>query len=152
VDEDGLSLGSFTEDGVEINVSTGGNLLTGETINGFIIGNHCSGGKLEFLVSGLVKDINGALVYEHFFDREVLELDGIILLLVNIVEIDVGEGDGGIRRLWWEWVMWLMDWILRRCFFRADEVEPSLAKPHEIVLIVPRRERSAWLTLVRAGC
>jgi len=44
---------------VEINVSTGGNLLAGETIDGFIIESHCSRGKLEFLVSCLVKDING---------------------------------------------------------------------------------------------
>ena len=55
---------------------------------------------MEFLVSGPMKDINGTtLVYGHLFDREVLELDcddhGIILLLVNNVEIDIGKGDGG---------------------------------------------------------
>jgi len=45
-----------------------------------------------------------------------------------------------------------MDWILRRCFFRADEVEPPLAKPLEIVLIVLRKGGSTWLTSVWAGC
>jgi len=35
--------------------------------------------------------------------------------------------------------MWLMDWILRRCFFRADVVELPLAKPLAIVLIVSRK-------------
>jgi len=47
--------------------------------------------------------------------------------------------------------MWLMDWMLRRCFFLVDEVEPPLAKPPKIVLIVPHREGSTWLTSVRAG-
>jgi len=83
------------------------------------------------------------LVYEHFFNREVFEFDGddhrIILLLVDAMEIGISEGDGGLQRLWWEWVMWLMDWILRRCIFLADEMESPLAKPLEIVLIVPRR-------------
>jgi len=55
------------EDIVEIIVSTSENLLSEETINGFIIGSHCSEGKLEFLVSGPVKDINGtALVIAPF--------------------------------------------------------------------------------------
>jgi len=31
--------------------------------------------------------------------------------------------------------MWLMDWMLRRCFFLADEVEAPLAKPPDIVLM-----------------
>ena len=40
--------------------------------------------------------------------------------------------------------------MLQRCFFLADEVEPPLAKLTDIVLMVPRREGSAWLTLVQA--
>jgi len=47
--------------------------------------------------------------------------------------------------------MWLMDWIWRRCFFLAEEVDPPLAKPPEMVLIVPRRGGSAGVTSVRAG-
>jgi len=40
---------------------------------------------------------------------------------------------------------------MRRCFFLADEVEPPLVKSPEIVLIVPRRGGSTWLTSMRAG-
>jgi len=35
--------------------------------------------------------------------------------------------------------MWLMDCIRRRCLFLAEEVEPPLAKPPEMVLMVPRK-------------
>ena len=85
---------------MEINVSMGGNLLSGETIDGFIIGSHCRRRKLEFLVSGPVNDINEtALVCEYLFYYEVLELDGddhgILLLLVDTVKISISEGDGG---------------------------------------------------------
>jgi len=34
--------------------------------------------------------------------------------------------------------MWLMDWRWQRCFFLADEVDPTLAKPPKMVLMVPR--------------
>jgi len=34
--------------------------------------------------------------------------------------------------------MWLMDWRWRRCFFLAYEVDPLLAKPLEMVLMVRR--------------
>jgi len=33
-----------------------------------------------------------------------------------------------------------MDWIWWRCFFLAEEVDPPLAKPLEMVLIVPHRD------------
>jgi len=46
--------------------------------------------------------------------------------------------------------MWLIDWIWRRYLFLADEVEPSLAKPPEMVLIVPRRGESVGVMSVRA--
>jgi len=46
--------------------------------------------------------------------------------------------------------MWLMDWIWRRCFFLPEEVDPPLAKPLEMVLIVPRRGALAGVTSVRA--
>jgi len=35
--------------------------------------------------------------------------------------------------------MRLMDCIWQRCLFLVDEVDPPLAKPPEMVLIVPRR-------------
>jgi len=47
--------------------------------------------------------------------------------------------------------MWLMDWIWRRCLFLADELDPPLAKPLEMVLIVSRRGGLAGVTSVRAG-
>jgi len=34
--------------------------------------------------------------------------------------------------------MWLMDCIWRKCLFLANEVDPPLTKPPEMVLIVPR--------------
>jgi len=47
--------------------------------------------------------------------------------------------------------MWLIDWIWQRCLFLAEEVEPPLVKPPEMVLIVPRRGGSVGVTSVRAG-
>ena len=44
-----------------------------------------------------------------------------------------------------------MDWIWRRCLFLADEVDPPLAKPPKIVLIVSHRGGWAEVTSVRAG-
>jgi len=48
-------------------------------------------------------------------------------------------------------VMWLMDCIWRRCLFLAEEVEPPLAKPPEMVLMVPRKGGSAGVLSMRAG-
>jgi len=48
--------------------------------------------------------------------------------------------------------MWLMDCKWRKCFFLADEVEPPLAKPPEMVLMVPRKGGLAGVMLVWAGC
>ena len=45
----------------------------------------------------------------------------------------------------------MMDWIWQRCLFLADEVDPPLAKPPEMVLIVSRRGGSVGVTSVRAG-
>jgi len=47
--------------------------------------------------------------------------------------------------------MWLMDWSWQRCFFMAEEVDPSLAKSPEIVLMVLRSGGSVGATSVRAG-
>jgi len=48
--------------------------------------------------------------------------------------------------------MWLMEWSWRRCFFLAEEVDPPLAMPPEMVLIVSRSGGSDEVTLVRVGC
>jgi len=47
--------------------------------------------------------------------------------------------------------MWLMDWRWRRCFFLAEEVDPPLAKPSEMVLMVLRSGGSVGATFVREG-
>jgi len=47
--------------------------------------------------------------------------------------------------------MWLMDWRWRRCFFLAEEVDPPLAKPPEMVLMVSCSRGSVGATSVRAG-
>jgi len=57
---------------------------------------------------------------------------------------------GGVRRLWWELVIVLIDWIWQRCLFLAEEVDPPLAKPPEMALMVPRRGGSAGVMSVRA--
>jgi len=48
--------------------------------------------------------------------------------------------------------MRLMDWSWRRCFFLAEEVDPALAKPLEMVLILPRSGGSTKVTSVPAAC
>jgi len=47
--------------------------------------------------------------------------------------------------------MWLIDCIWRRCLFLAEEVEPPLAKPPEIVLMVTRKGGSTGVMSVRVG-
>ena len=54
---------------------------------------------MEFLVSGPVEDVDRtALVDKHLLDRVVLEFNchdhGIVLLVVDVVEIIVSKGDG----------------------------------------------------------
>jgi len=85
---------------MKVDVPASADLFSGEPINGFVIGNHGSGWKLEFLVGSLVEDVNGiALVDKHFFNCVVLEFDGddhgVILLVVDAMEIGISEGDGG---------------------------------------------------------
>ena len=58
---------------------------------------------------------------------------------------------GGMRRLWWEWVLWLMDCRWQRCLFQADEVDPPLAKPLEMVLMVSRSGGLVEAISMRAG-
>ena len=52
------------------------------------------------MVSGLVKDFDGTtLVDKYLFNRVVLKFNGddhgVILLVIDAMEIIVGEGDGG---------------------------------------------------------
>jgi len=48
-------------------------------------------------------------------------------------------------------VIWLMCYIWRRCLFLLDEVDPPLAKPPEMVLMVPRSGGSVGVTSVCVG-
>jgi len=48
--------------------------------------------------------------------------------------------------------MWLMDYSWQRCFFLAEGVDPPLAKPSEMVLIVPCSGGSDGVMLVRTSC
>jgi len=47
--------------------------------------------------------------------------------------------------------MWLMGCIWQRCLFLAEEVDPPLEKPPEMVLMVPRWGGSARVMSLRAG-
>jgi len=74
-DGDCLSLRCFPENNVEVYISTSGDFLSGEPVDRFIIGDRGSGWQMEFLVSCPVKYV--------------------ILLVVDVVEVVVSEGDGG---------------------------------------------------------
>jgi len=84
-------------------------------------------------------------------DRAMLEPGGCSIWWSRPWKSSSVNTIGGIRRLWWECVMWLMDCIWRRCLFLAEEVEPSLAKPPEMVLMVPRKGGLVGVMSVRAG-
>jgi len=58
MDGDYFGLRCFPKDTVEVYISTGGNPLSGESVDRFIIRNHGSGWKLEFLVSCSIEDVN----------------------------------------------------------------------------------------------
>jgi len=125
---------------VEVYIAPGGYRFAGKAIYWLVIWDHGGVRKLEFLISGPIEDINrAALINKDFLNGIILDFDsddhGVILLVVEAVE----------------WVMWLMDCIRRRCLFLAEEVEPPLAKPPEMVLMVPRKEGSAGVMSVRSG-
>ena len=91
-------------------------MFAGKAIYWLVIWDHGSFRKLEFLVSGPVEVINrAALINKDFLNSIILDFDsddhGVILLVVEAVEVIICEYNGGIQRLWWEWVMWLMDCI-----------------------------------------
>ena len=66
-------MGPFTKDGVEVDVATGGYLFTREAIDWLVIRDHGGVRKLELLVGGPVKDLNGAALIDKDF------LNGVIL-------------------------------------------------------------------------
>ena len=100
-----------------------------------------------------IEDVNGAaLVDKDFLDCIVFDFNsddhGVILLMIEVVEVVVCKGDGRHVASVLGMVIWLMDWIWWRCFFLVEEVDPPLAKPPEMVLIVPRRGGSVGVTSV----
>ena len=98
-DGNGFGLGSVTEDGVKVNVTVCGNLFSRKGIDWFIIRDHGSIWELEFLISFLVEDVNGAaLVHKDFLNYVVFDFNsddhGVVLLVVEVVEVVVRKGDG----------------------------------------------------------
>jgi len=84
---------------VEVDVAAGGNLFAREAIYWFIIGDHSCVRKLEFLVGGLVEDVNGAaLVIKDFLNGVVFDFNrddhGVILLVVEAMKVVICEDDG----------------------------------------------------------
>ena len=99
VDRNDFGLSSITEDGVKVNVATGGNLFSRKSINWFIVWDHGGIWELEFLICCLVEDVNGAaLVDEDFLDCVAFDFNSdnhrIVLLVIEAVEVVVREGDG----------------------------------------------------------
>ena len=73
---DCLGLSTIAENGMEIDVATGGDLFPCETICGFIVWNHGGGGELEFLIRCRVEDVDRtALVNEDFLDDIIFQLN-----------------------------------------------------------------------------
>jgi len=92
-------LGSLTKDGVEVDVAAGGNLFAREAIYWFIIEDHSGVQKLDFLVGGLVEEVNrAALVHKDIFNGVVFDFNrddhGVILLMVEIMKVVICEDDG----------------------------------------------------------
>ena len=155
-DRNCLCLGAIAEDGMEVNVAAGGNFFPRKAINRFIIWDHGGLWVLKFLVRCPIEDVDRAtLVDEDFLDCVVFYFNGadhrVILLVIEALKIVVREGYGGHATFVMRMGIWFMDWIWRRCLFLAEEVDPPLAKPPEMVLIVSRRGGSARVTSVRAG-
>ena len=82
------------------------------------------------------------MVYQEFFDREVLELYGddyrVILFLVHTLKVDVN------KVYWWHSSSFVragnrvdkMD--ASKVLFLVDYVDPPPAKPSDMVFMVPR--------------
>jgi len=85
--------------GVKVNVAAGGYLFARKTIDWFVIRDHSSVRELEFLVGGLVENVNGAaLVDKDFLNGVVFDFNsddhGVILLMVEAMKVIVCEDDG----------------------------------------------------------
>ena len=70
-----------------------------KTIDWFVIRDHSSVRELEFLVGGLVENVNGAaLVDKDFLNGVVFDFNsddhGVILLMVEAMKVIVCEDDG----------------------------------------------------------
>ena len=83
---------------MEVNVAPGGYLFTGKAIYWLVVWDHGGVRKLEFLVSGLVEDIDrAALINEDFLNNIIFDFNnddhGVILLVVEAVEVIICEYD-----------------------------------------------------------
>jgi len=98
-DENGFGLSSVMKHGVKVNVAAGGNLFARDAIDWFIIWDHGRVRELEFLIGGLVENVNRAtLVDEDFLNGVVFNFNsddhGVVLLVVEAVKVVVCEDDG----------------------------------------------------------
>jgi len=101
IDRNCLCLGAIAEDGMEVNVAAGGNLLPRKAINRFIIWDHGDVWELKFVVCSPIEDVDGtALVDKDFFYCIIFYFNSddhwVILLVIETVEIVVREGYGGM--------------------------------------------------------
>ena len=143
-DWDGFDFGSLTKHDVEVEVTAGGYLFARKAIDWFVIRDHSSVRELEFLVGGPVGNVNvAALVDKDFLDGVVFDFNGddhvVILLMVEAMKVVICEDDGRHTAS----VVRMGDMIdgldMAEVFLSGRRVDPPLAKPPEMVLIVPRR-------------
>jgi len=98
-DWNGFGLASLTKHGVEVDVAAGGYLFARKAIDWFVIWGHSSVRELEFLVGGLVEDVNGAaLVDKDFLNGVVFDFNsddhGVIFLMVEAMKVVIYKDDG----------------------------------------------------------
>jgi len=97
-DGNGFGLGSVTKHGVKVDVAAGGYLFTRKAIDWFVIWDHGNVRKLEFLIGGLVENVNrAALVDKDFLNGVVFDVNSddhfVVLLVVEAVKVVVCEDD-----------------------------------------------------------
>ena len=81
--------------GVKVNVAAGGYLFARKTIDWFVIRDHSSVRELEFLVGGLVENVNGAaLVDKDFLNGVVFDFNSDDHGVVLLVACGVCDGSG----------------------------------------------------------
>jgi len=100
--------------------------------------------------------MNGAfLIDEDFLNSVIFDFNGdnhgVILLMVEAVKVIICQDD----RRHMAYVVGMGDMVNRldmvEVFFLVEEVDPPLAKPPEMVLMVPCRGGSAGVMSVRAS-